>query len=48
MAAPTAETLRQRRDPPPEHETPPEPDAPDQPASPEDDDDVHGDPETPV
>jgi hypothetical protein len=44
MTRPTAETSRPRPDAPPD----PEPDAPDEPASPEDDDDVHGDPETPV
>jgi hypothetical protein len=44
MAARTPETQKPRPDPPAE----PEPDAPDQPESPEEDDDVHGDPETPV
>jgi hypothetical protein len=48
MAAATAETRKPGPDSPPEPETPPDPDAPGQPASPEDDDDVHGDPETPV
>ncbi|HEX5556113.1 MAG TPA: hypothetical protein VFX13_00690 [Gaiellales bacterium] len=48
MAAATAETPRPRPDPPPQPETPPEPDVPGRPVSPEEDDDVHGDPETPV
>jgi hypothetical protein len=48
MAAATAETPRPHPDPPPEPEAPPDPAGPARPASPEDDDDVHGDPETPV
>jgi hypothetical protein len=48
MAAATPETPRPHPDPPPEPEVPPDPAGPARPASPEDDDDVHGDPETPV